>query len=431
MYYHRIDLYLMRGHYVRKQRVYLIVFSLVNSSSYYHFLIHRTDSEDSEVEDVLAPVNFDVTLIDHFDLSKISSLELLNENRRRLIWMAKVRLNQQISFSIIIKDYLPDNDIDAFQEYRLNEFNGLSQHQSHGSREEFSYEFSSRTRLEYDHESRLLLNELKNHPFIVHTFICNHNLKRGLRIFMEYLPSGNLYTYLTQSNSNSSDLLSNEFHLIYQLAQVMAYLSNKKIVHRDLATRNILFQNEQHIKLSDFGLSRFAGEILEGSNWTVPPRWTAPECFDRSQKISSSSDVWSFGIVIWEIYSFGAQPYETETITNNHSQQLVRLLKRFLIEQNRRLSRPDYCSESMYDLMCRCWNGNIEKRPRFVDIIDDFNGRSIIKDRIIPFSRDEKNAWKNAKEKYLTISTPVSTPSTGDGEYVEVEDNETDDTTLF
>jgi hypothetical protein len=66
-----------------------------------------------------------------------------------------------------------------------------------------------------------------------------------------------------------------------------------------------------------------------------------------------------------------------------------------------------------------------------VDIIDDFNGRSIIKDRIIPFSRDEKNAWKNAKEKYLTISTPVSTPSTGDGEYVEVEDNETDDTTLF
>jgi serine/threonine protein kinase len=161
-------------------------------------------------------------------------------------------------------------------------------------------------------------------------------------------------------------------------------------VHRDLATRNILLKSEQHIKLSDFGLSRFEGEILEENDFTVSPRWTAPECLDRNQKILSSADVWSFGVLIWEICSFGGIPYETDTIVNNDSQQLIRLLKRFLIEEGRRLSRPDFCSEGLYDLMCRCWNGNLDKRPRFVDIINDINGMSMIKDRIVSFTREKR-----------------------------------------
>lgn len=69
------------------------------------------------------------------------------------------------------------------------------------------------------------------------------------------MPNGNLYTYLTQLDKNSSNSLNNAFHWIYQVAQVMGYFSEKKIVHRDLAARNILLVNEKHIKLSDFGLS--------------------------------------------------------------------------------------------------------------------------------------------------------------------------------
>ncbi len=89
--------------------------------------------------------------------------------------------------------------------------------------------------------------------------------------------------------------------------------------------------------------------ISEEKDCILPAGWTAPKCFDRDQKILSSSDVWPFGVVIWEIYSFGTKPYEAEI--HDHSQPLVRLLKRFLVEPDRRLSRPD----SMYDLMCRCW----------------------------------------------------------------------------
>jgi serine/threonine protein kinase len=330
------------------------------------------------------------------------------------------------SFPIVIKDYLPDKDIDLYKQYRLNELSSLPRNRSNNTEERPRHEFSSRTRVEYKHESKLLLKQLKNHPFIVHAFICDHHPKRDLRIFMEYLPHGNLHTYLRQLESDSQDSLINAFHWIYQLAQVMAYLSNKKIVHRDLAVRNILLKNEKYIKLSDFGLSRLEGVELEGKDCIIPSRWVAPECFDRHATISSSSDIWSFGIVIWEIYSFGATPYEAET--GNSSQPLVPLLKRFLIEQNRRLSRPDYCPESMYDLLYRCWNGNVSRRPRFVDIINEFNGTSIVKDCIVPFTREERKLWRRAKDEYFLINQSLRNLSNIDPEYVEVEDNENDAT---
>jgi serine/threonine protein kinase len=385
----------------------------------YFFSNCRSDGEETEGETGESDRDIDIKSIDHLDLSQIHSAKLMDENQRRLIWLAKVQYDQTRSFSIVIKDCLPNHDIDLYKQYRLNEFNSLPQHRRKDPSEEIQYEFSSRSRVDYKHESKLLLNELKNHPFIVHAFICDHQPENDLRIFMEYLPHGNLHTYLRQLESDSQDSLINAFHWIYQLAQVMAYLSNKKIVHRDLAVRNILLKNEKYIKLSDFGLSRLEGIELEGKDCFVPSRWVAPECFDRHATISSSSDVWSFGIVIWEIYSFGATPYEAET--GNSSQPLARLLKRFLVQQNRRLSRPDYCPESLYDLMCRCWNGNISRRLRFVDMINEFNGTSIVKDCIVPFTREERKAWREAKDEYFSINQSSRNLSNNDPEYVEVE----------
>jgi len=336
--------------------------------------------------------------------------------------LAKVRLDPTVSFPIIIKDYLPMKDIDSFKQYRFNEFNNPSRHRSHTTNNEFPYEFTSRTLLEYKHESQFLLRRLKNHPFVVNTFICNYRPKQDLRIFMEYLPFGNLHSYLIELDQTSLEPLMNAFHWIYQLAQVMGYLSNKKIVHRDLAARNILLLNETHIKLSDFGLSRYEGVLPEAKDCVLSPRWAAPECLDPHQKASSSSDVWSFGVVIWEIFSFGAVPYEADT--KNNSVPLLRLLKRYLIERGRRLSRPDRCSESIFDLMYRCWNISSDKRPCFVDIINDLNGTSGRKDCIVPFTREEKNAWKKAKEEYLAIRKENSTPVTAGNEYIEVGNKE-------
>ncbi|CAF5169334.1 unnamed protein product, partial [Rotaria sp. Silwood1] len=136
----------------------------------------------------------------------------------------------------------------------------------------------------------------------------------------------------------------------------------------------------KYIKLSDFGLSRCEGEKLEANDCIVSALWSAPECFDRTQILSSSSD-------------------------------------RFLIEQGRRLSQPERCSESLYDLMYRCWNANIAKRPRFVDIIDELNGTNLRKDSIIPFTHGERKS--------------IQTTSTIEDPYIELDNNEDEDTILL
>ncbi|CAF3950184.1 unnamed protein product [Rotaria sp. Silwood2] len=388
-----------------------------------------TDAEESDTEYEETTTVENINSIDRIDLVQIQSAKILEENEKRLIWLAKVRLNHTTYFSIVIKDYLPKKNIDLYKEYRLKELNSHSRNEITISNDESSFEYRSRTHLEYDYESKILLKHLRNHPLIIHTFLFGHNSKSSLCLFMEYLPMGNLNSYLRKLDPDSLDPLIDAFHWIYQLSQAMAFLSNNKIVHRDLATRNILLQNEKYIKLSDFGLSRREGVTLEVNDRIVPARWSAPECFDRTQIVSLSSDVWSFGIVIWEIYSFGAIPYEIDINTN--APQGVRLLKRFLIEQGRRLSRPERCSESIYDLMYRCWNANIAKRPRFVDIIDELNGTNIRRDCIIPFTHEERKAWTMAKNEYLNIYKSMQNTSTVEDPYITLDNNENEDIILL
>ncbi|CAF3406016.1 unnamed protein product [Rotaria socialis] len=380
--------------------------------------------EDPEIED-----DRDISSINHIDLFQIYSAKILDEKDNRLIWLTKCRVDNTISIPVIIKDYLPETNIDSYKQYRLNELNNSSHHETANVNDEFPYGYNSRRRLEYKHESEILLEKLKNDPFIIHAFICDHNLKRDLRIFMEYLPMGNLHSYLKRLDQGSLDPLINAFHWIYQLAQAMAFLSNNKIVHRDLAARNILLQNEKHIKLSDFGLARFEDEKIDKNDNIVPARWSAPECFDRTNEVSSLSDVWSFGIVIWEIYSFGALPYEIET--NNNSQPLIHLLKRFLVEQNRRLSRPQQCSQSVYDLMARCWNGDRHKRPHFVDIINELNGANFVKNCIVSFTREERKAWKVTEEEYIAIRQRNQHSVTNDNHYISVTEHENNEENIL
>lgn len=319
-----------------------------------------------------------------------------------------MRLDAENSFPLIIKDYLPVADRDLFKVARLNDFS--SRH---------AFEFDARAHVEHKYESKFLLRKLAGHPFIVHAFQCESPLKRDLRIFMEYLPGGNLHEYLIHLNSNSFDPWNNACHWIYQLAQAMAFLSSAKIVHRDLAARNLLLRNEQHIKLSDFGLSRDEGMLPERDDCILSPCWTAPECFDGKQTMHSSADVWAFGIVVWEIFALGAVPYRQDI--DEESGQLIRLLKKFLVERGRRLSRPENCPTSMYDLMFCCWNQEADRRPRFFDLINDFNGMSSITSRLVQFNRNERRAWSNAKEKYLSLM-PLT--STDEPVYVSTLDNE-------
>uniref|UniRef100_G1NN07 Ephrin type-A receptor 1 n=1 Tax=Meleagris gallopavo TaxID=9103 RepID=G1NN07_MELGA len=150
-------------------------------------------------------------------------------------------------------------------------------------------------------------------------------------------------------------------NMLQGIASGMTYLSEHNYVHRDLAARNILVTRSLQCKVSDFGLSRILENDAEGTYETkggkIPIRWTAPEAIAH-RIFTSASDVWSFGIVMWEVLSFGDKPYGNMT-----NQEVMRSL-----EDGYRLPPPVDCPSILYELMKSCWSHDRMRRPHFQEI---------------------------------------------------------------
>ncbi|KRY70671.1 Ephrin type-A receptor 4-A, partial [Trichinella pseudospiralis] len=175
-------------------------------------------------------------------------------------------------------------------------------------------------------------------------------------IVTEYLENGSLDNFLKR-NGDRLDTVQ-LVRMLNDVASGMAYLSDKGYTHRDLAARNILVDGKLCCKIADFGLSR----VLEGSTelayttkgGKIPVRWTAPEAI-TFRKFTSSSDVWSFGIVVWEVLSLGDRPYWDWT-----NQEVVDA-----VDQGYRLPAPHNCPATLYRLMLTCWDKDYTCRPTF------------------------------------------------------------------
>ncbi|KAK5616091.1 hypothetical protein CRENBAI_017606 [Crenichthys baileyi] len=179
-------------------------------------------------------------------------------------------------------------------------------------------------------------------------------------IVTEFMENGALDRYLRDHDGefSSHQLVG----MLRGIAAGMKYLSEMSYVHRDLAARNILVNTVLECKVSDFGLSRVLEDDPEGTYTTsggkIPIRWTAPEAI-AYRKFTSASDVWSFGIVMWEVMAFGERPYWD---MSNHEVMKA-------INEAFRLPAPMDCPSAVYQLMLQCWLQDRSKRPRFGDIV--------------------------------------------------------------
>ncbi|KAM6157283.1 proto-oncogene tyrosine-protein kinase receptor Ret isoform 4-T4 [Erethizon dorsatum] len=228
-----------------------------------------------------------------------------------------------------------------------------------------------------------------NHPHVIRLYgACSQD--GPLLLIVEYAKYGSLRGFLRDSrkvgpgyvgsrNSGALDhpderalTMGDLISFAWQISRGMQYLAEMKLVHRDLAARNILVAEGRKMKISDFGLSRDVYEedsYVKRSKGRIPVKWMAIESlFDHIY--TTQSDVWSFGVLLWEIVTLGGNPYP-----GIPPERLFNLLK-----TGHRMDRPDNCSEEMYRLMLQCWKQEPDKRPMFADISKDLE-KMMVKSR--------------------------------------------------
>eukprot|EP01118_Nematostelium_gracile_P016855 TRINITY_DN7069_c0_g1_i4.p2 TRINITY_DN7069_c0_g1~~TRINITY_DN7069_c0_g1_i4.p2 ORF type:complete len:578 (+),score=74.00 TRINITY_DN7069_c0_g1_i4:2744-4477(+) len=195
-----------------------------------------------------------------------------------------------------------------------------------------------------------------NHPNVIQ-FLGLYTSNDGFQYMVtEYAANGSLDRYLIEKGSGVD--INRKIGFLLDATKGMQYLASRKIIHRDLACRNLLVNKGHEVLVGDFGLSRYGEEYHVSSEAKIPIRWTAIEVLEN-KIATTASDVWSFGIVCWEVFENGTQPY------HNYSFDIVLNALR----NGERLPKPDLCPDIVWDMMKKCWNKDPSERPSFSDIL--------------------------------------------------------------
>ncbi|XP_005177245.1 fibroblast growth factor receptor homolog 1 [Musca domestica] len=238
-----------------------------------------------------------------------------------------------------------------------------------------------------------------------------------LWVIVEFAPHGNLKDFLKKNRPNSvwgscslkerdSDYLEETPVLTekqltsfaFQIARGMEYLASRRCIHRDLAARNVLVSDDYVMKIADFGLARDIQDTdyyRKNTNGRLPIKWMAPESL-QEKFYDSQSDVWSYGVLLWEILTYGEQPYPNIMSAEELYSYLI---------TGQRMEKPPRCSLNIYMLMRQCWHFDSNARPTFSEIVENL-------DKILQLSSTMPH------EEYLDLSMPMleTPPSSSDEE---------------
>ncbi|XP_031139949.1 fibroblast growth factor receptor 2 isoform X2 [Sander lucioperca] len=216
--------------------------------------------------------------------------------------------------------------------------------------------------------------------YVIVEYASKGNLREYLRARR---PPGMEYSYDIARVSDEQLTFKDLVSCTYQVARGMEYLASQKCIHRDLAARNVLVTESNFMKIADFGLARDVHNIdyyKKTTNGRLPVKWMAPEAlFDRVY--THQSDVWSFGVLMWEIFTLGGSPYPGIPV-----EELFKLLK-----EGHRMDKPGNCTNELYMMMKDCWHAISSHRPTFKQLVEDL-------DRILTL---------NTNEEYLDLCAPA------------------------
>ncbi|KAF1382426.1 hypothetical protein PFLUV_G00143660 [Perca fluviatilis] len=216
------------------------------------------------------------------------------------------------------------------------------------------------------------------HPHLVRLLgVC---LSPTIQLVTQLMPHGCLLDYVHEHKDNiGSQLLLN---WCVQIAKGMMYLEERRLVHRDLAARNVLVKSSNHIKITDFGLARLLDvneKEYNADGGKMPIKWMALECI-HYRKFTHQSDVWSYGVTIWEVMTFGGKPYDgisTRDIPD-------------LLEKGERLPQPPICTIDVYMVMVKCWMIDADSRPKFKELAAEFTRMARDPQRYLVIQGDDR-----------------------------------------